>query len=100
MSTITITPGQRLYSAASTAEIIVVKAASVELSCAWEPMVTARPDSTPQSPGADSPVQLGKRYTDEKSGLLVLCTKGGAGPLTADGNILGELQTQALPSSD
>jgi hypothetical protein len=99
MSTITITPGQRWYSAASTAEIIVVKAASVELACAGEPMVAARPESTPPS-GADAPVQIGKRYTDEESGLLVLCTKGGAGPLTADGRILGELQTQALPSSD
>lgn len=96
----TITPGQRLYSAASTAEIIVVKAASVELACAGEPMVTARPETTPPTAGSDAPVQVGKRYTDEQSGLLVLCTKGGAGPLTADGNILGELQTQALPSSD
>ncbi|WP_026556563.1 hypothetical protein [Arthrobacter sp. 35W] len=99
MSTISITPGQRLYSAVSTAEIIVVKAASVELACTGESMLAARPEST-TSAESDVAVQLGKRYSDEESGLLVLCTKGGPGPLTADGRVMNELQTAALPSSD
>ncbi|TDG01468.1 hypothetical protein E1809_01900 [Arthrobacter terricola] len=94
-----MTPGQRLYSASSTAEVIVVKAASVELACAGEPMLATRPESAPAG-GSDTPVLLGKRYSDEASGLLVLCTKGGAGPLAADGRTMNELQTQALPSSD
>lgn len=98
MST-TITPGQRLYSAVSTTEIIVVKAASVTLACAGEPMLAARPESV-TSVVSDAAVQLGKRYSDEESGILVLCTKGGSGPLTADERVMNKLQTVALPSSD
>jgi hypothetical protein len=95
----TFTPGQRLYSAASTAEVIVVKAATVDLNCAGESMLAARPEAA-SAAGTEAPVLVGKRYTDEESGLLVLCTKGGAGPLMADGRVMNELQTQALPSSD
>jgi hypothetical protein len=94
-----ITPGQRLYSAASTAEVIVVKAASVDLICAGQPMQATRPETAPAA-GSDAPVLIGKRYTDEESGLLVLCTKGGSGPLLVDGRVMNEQQTQALPSSD
>jgi hypothetical protein len=37
-------------------------------------------------------VERGKRYSDRKSGLELLCTQGGAGPIAVDGrelNVLG-----------
>jgi hypothetical protein len=50
--------------------------------------------------GADHGVVLGKRYVDEQSGLEVLCTKAGAGPLAADGRPLVIKAAKVLPASD
>ena len=44
--------------------------------------------------------QLGKRYADEELGLELLCTRAGAGALTADGAVLGLKGAKPLPSSD
>lgn len=93
-----LTPGKRLYSAASTVEIIVVKPAAVTLQCAGTDMLTAAPEVRGDAAGAA--IALGKRYEDHESGLLVMCTKPGSGPLTADGRELVLLTAQALPSSD
>lgn len=94
-----IATGKRFYSAASTVELIVVKGAEVLLACAGEPMLEARAE---QGSGAaqGEQIAIGKRYTDEESGLLVLCTKAGPGPLTADGRELHLLAAKPLPSSD
>lgn len=94
-----ITPGLRLYSEASATEIIVVKAAAVDVWCAGARMLRAATGATDASEG-EIRIELGKRYTDDESGLLVLCTKPGSGPLMADGRELSLLQTKALPSSD
>ena len=94
----TLSAGKRLYSTASTVELIVVKAAEVSLECQGVPLVETKPDTAPPAGAAD--LVLGKRYTDEASGLLVMCTKAGAGPLTADGRELQLVATQSLPSSD
>lgn len=94
-----VTAGKRLYSTASNVEVIVVKGADVILECAGSPMT----DVKPQAPGASmqgETIQLSKRYLDEQTGLLVLCTKSGIGPLSIDGRQLRIQATQALPSSD
>lgn len=94
----TFSAGKRLYSTTSTVELIVVKAADVSLECHGVALVDVKPEAAPA--GVGEQLVLGKRYTDEASGLLVMCTKAGAGPLTADGRELQLVATQALPSSD
>jgi len=91
--------GARFYSAASTVELIVVRAADVELQCAGMPMAAAATGAADPA-GAAQTLQLGKRYEDVESGLLVMCTKGGAGPVTADGRPLQLVAAKPLPSSD
>lgn len=46
------------------------------------------------------PVLLGKRYADPETGLELLCSKAGDGPLTVDDRPLGVKAPKALPSSD
>ena len=43
---------------------------------------------------------LGRRYSGEKSGIQVLCTKAGEGTILADEEELKVQQPKALPSSD
>jgi hypothetical protein len=94
-----ITAGKRLYSINSTVEIIVVKAANVVLECAGSSMVDVKPlESSSTSIGEI--IQLSKRYFDAQSGVLVLCTKSGIGPLTIEGRKLEIQAAQPLPSSD
>jgi hypothetical protein len=49
---------------------------------------------------AEHDILLGKRYADESSGLEVLCTKPGPGPLTVDGRPLEVKGPKPLPASD
>lgn len=93
-----IRPGARFYSTASSAEVIVVRPAQVDLACAGAPM-SAEPTGAADAPG-DVRLQLGKRYEDPTSGLLLMCTKGGAGPVTADGRVVDPVAAKPLPSSD
>jgi hypothetical protein len=96
-------PGTRLKSTVCETEVVVIRSssASVSLECGGEPMGSDSGDRG-QGPrtGLDGGTLIGKRYTDEDAGVLVLCTKGGAGTLTADGRPLKLLAAQALPSSD
>ena len=93
-----VKPGLRFYSTASMVDVIIVKPADVELQCAGALMVTSAPAERVVGDGAQ--VELGKRYEDAESGLLVMCTKAGAGPITADGRELQQLTAKPLPSSD
>jgi hypothetical protein len=43
---------------------------------------------------------IGKRYADEDLGLELLCSRGGAGALTANGEPLLLKGAKPLPSSD
>ena len=52
---------------------------------------------TPTSSGG---TQVGKRYTDAGSGLVVLVTKAGEGALTVGDLPLELVQPKLLPSSD
>lgn len=93
--------GTRLFSATSSTEVIVTRAANLdaELCCHGAPMLLADQARTlNQSSGDDVP--LGKRYIHADAGFEVLCVKGGAGPLTLNGVPLEMRQAKPLPSSD
>ena len=98
-------PGLKLASAVCDAQVVVVRAPAgdVEVGCGGAPML---PDGEDAPPGAalddslgDGP-QLGKRYADEELGLELLCTRAGAGALTAGGSVLALKGAKPLPSSD
>ncbi len=96
-------PGARLRSVTCTTEVVVVRVGGEDLRCGGQPMAEA---GSPGSPGADpaagfdSGTELGKRYTDEESGLEVLCTKAGAGSLSLGDTLLVIKGAKPLPSSD
>jgi hypothetical protein len=98
--------GTRWRSTVCSTEVIVIRAPSspVALWCGGRPMAPVAGDG-PAAPAAevDSPppgVQLGKRYEHADSGLEVLCTKAGAGPLSLEGALLLPKEAKPLPSSD
>ena len=98
-------PGTRLRSAVCTTEVMVVaaqKGPAVELCCGGRPMLdvgVATAAATP-APAFSSGTQLGKRYVNDAGTLEVLCTKAGAGSLSADGVALKVKGAKPLPSSD
>lgn len=91
--------GMKLRSTACTTEVVVVRPAPepVELSCCGGPL-TADDVDGPRAEGAE--VLLGKRYTDEETGLELLCTKAGPGELVTDGRALVIKGAKPLPASD
>ncbi|MET0781056.1 MAG: hypothetical protein ABWZ16_06025 [Microbacterium sp.] len=98
--------GQRYRSENTTTQVIVMRgtADDITLECAGLPMVALDPTSPPPGPsnGAAGPnaLQVGKRYTDEATGLEVLCTAAGEGPVSIDGRPLVTAAAKLLPSSD
>jgi len=56
--------------------------------------------ATVPSEVTEETVLIGKRYNDDVTGMEVLCTKGGYGPLTCDGRSLAVKAAKSLPSSD
>ena len=97
-----LTPGKRLRSKVSDTEIIVVRSpvAPVELSCGGQPMTDDLASSAAGGSTTENDTVLGKRYVDTDTGLEVLCTKAGAGVLSADGRQLTIKAPNALPASD
>jgi hypothetical protein len=106
-----LTAGKRLRSNVSDTEVIVIRppTTAVVLCCGDHPMsAEGAPSAAPKIPpeaaeppgDPDHAVVLGKRYVDEESGLEVLCTKPGTGPLAADGRHLVIKAPKALPASD
>jgi hypothetical protein len=98
-------PGMRLRSAVCSTEVMVVAAqrdAAVELWCGGRPMldVGAAVTADTPAPAFSSGTQLGKRYVNDAGTLEVLCTKAGAGSLSADGVALKVKGAKPLPSSD
>ncbi|WP_432198190.1 hypothetical protein [Streptomyces sp. bgisy027] len=100
----TFAVGARLRSLSSGVEVVVVRPAAqpVVLTCAGEALIPLeRAASAIPGPAPDrETVLVGKRYHDETSGLELLCTKSGAGPLVVDGRSLGAKAAKPLPSSD
>ena len=95
-------PGSRWKSAVCSTEVAVVRpAADVALGCGGQAMVPAggeRPSGA--ASGRVAGTRVGKRYVDAESGLEVLCTKAGAGSLTANGRDMTVREPKRLPSSD
>ena len=102
-------PGLKLASAVCDAQVVVVRAPAgdVEVGCGGAPMVLDGqvPDGDEAAPATldgslgEGPL-LGKRYADEELGLELLCTRAGAGALTANGAVLALKGAKPLPSSD
>lgn len=97
--------GARLRSAVCTTEVIIVRAGGEDLTltCGGGPMVAlaeARGAPVVARPGVENTALVGKRYRDEQSGLEILVTKAGPGPLAANGRELLRKEATKLPSSD
>ena len=97
-------PGLKLASAVCDAQVVVVRAPAgdVEVGCGGSPMVPDGDDAAPATLDGslgEGPL-LGKRYADEELGLELLCTRAGAGALTANGAVLALKGAKPLPSSD
>lgn len=94
-------PGTRLYAATTATQVIVITPPAQpegSLHCAGAPMTLTAPAAV----DADLPssIALGKRYADETSGMVVLCSNPGAGPLSYAGRDLVAQGARALPASD
>ena len=77
--------------------------APIVLWCGGRPMAPASDSGSTAATlneGAVPGALLGKRYEDQDSGLEVLCTKAGAGPLSLEGVLLLPKEAKPLPSSD
>lgn len=97
--------GSRWKSAVCATELAVVRPPkeAVTLECGGSAVIAIgadRPSDAAVAPAFAAGALLGKRYVDEQSGLEVLCTKGGAGSLVANGRALTLREAKRLPSSD
>lgn len=98
-------PGTKLVSAVGTAQVVVVRPPTgpVTITCAGVAMAESASAEWRPAVGAEqtpAEVVLGKRYGDADSGLEVLCTHAGAGPLSVDGREMSMKLAKPLPSSD
>lgn len=105
MSKLQLKAGSRLQSAVSDTQVMAIKipAGEYELRCGGAPMVAVgdEPPADAEPDAGDSGETLmGKRYVDADETAEFLCTKGGAGSLSLDGNPLQIKQAKQLPSSD
>lgn len=101
----TLKAGSRLKSAVCDTEVMVVRAAAVEVSleCGGAGMLALTVDKPAGAAPNQAFVQgtlVGKRYVDAADRFELLCTKGGRGSLSIDGVPLDVKQAKALPSSD
>lgn len=98
-----ITVGARLRSATCTTEVVVVKASSaaVDLRCGGAAMGEDASAGTEalDATRAEGTV-LGKRYTDDESGVELLAVKAGEGSLSVDGRMMTLKGVKPLPASD
>jgi hypothetical protein len=98
-------PGSRWKSAVCDAQMVVVKQpkSAAELQCGGV-AVLPQADSTVPSGNIHADhaggVLVGKRYTDEASGIEVLGAKAGEGSLAIDGRALTLKEAKPLPASD
>ncbi|NBU84922.1 MAG: hypothetical protein EBS21_10115 [Sphingomonadaceae bacterium] len=98
-------PGSRWKSAVCEAQMVVVRPPSTlgVLQCGGADVL---PLTDPATPGGAvdeahaNGVLIGKRYTDEASGIEVLGAKPGKGSLAFDGRALTLKEAKPLPASD
>lgn len=96
--------GTRAKCAVCDTEAMVVRTPAVELllACGGVEMVAMDAAKTPGAHAAsDLPgTLLGKRYVTAAGDVELLCTKGGKGQLTVNGEALSVKEAKPLPSSD
>jgi hypothetical protein len=97
--------GTHLRNADGPEEVIVVRAPAYELDvrCGSLPMNElggAHGAAPIAAPVGGHPLQIGKRYVHEPSGLELLCVKAGPGALSVDGEPLAFKNAKQLPASD
>jgi hypothetical protein len=94
--------GARLRAQNSSCEVIVIRGSddSGALLCAGVEMVAAGPAQGIDQLTDGPVIALGKRYTDDDTGVEVLCTKAGIGPLALGGHELTVKAPKPLPASD
>lgn len=94
--------GSRLRSQNSSCEVIVIKGTDGDdaLKCAGVEMAATAPPSDAVQVTEGTPVELGKRYSDDADTVEVLCTKAGVGPLTLGDSELTQKAAKTLPASD
>ena len=95
--------GTRWKSAACNTELIIVHAPNrrVDLRCGGHPVIPHGQEAGEKSTVTNNGgTQVGKRYADADSGLVVMVTKAGDGALAIGDVPLELLQPKLLPSSD
>lgn len=94
--------GMRLFAQNSSCEVIVIKISGTvgAISCAGLEMLPDAPGETVPKTSDGPLVELGKRYSEEDELIELLCSKGGVGPLAADGRVLRLKAAKPLPASD
>jgi hypothetical protein len=77
----------------TTVVVIQTPAAAVSLTCCDQVLQAARPApcSAPQPRSGGQGTLAGSWYTDEPSGLIVRCTRGGRGTVSCDGKAMTQL---------
>jgi len=109
--TVDLKPGSRWRSAVCDTEVVVVRASAGPVTFRIGGAAVFRADTgqdrpSPNRGGAQPDAALaggtllGKRYTDEATGLQVLCVKPGEGTITVDGRPAAVLTPRQLPASD
>jgi hypothetical protein len=101
---VVLKPGTRLRSVTCATEVVVVKAPAgeVDVRCGGASMVPMGEDAAGTDPAApfDQGTLVGKRYVTDDDSLELLCTKAGAGSLSAGDAPLEVKGAKPLPSSD
>ena len=95
--------GKRLRGDGSACEVVVVRGTDQDglLECGGMTMQDIAPGTAASGPATgESMIELGKRYADDGSGIELLCTKAGPGPLTFGGRELVLKSAKPLPASD
>src|SRR4051794_24045267 len=96
-----LTPGLKLRSATSAAQVIVIRGAgNLDLTLAGSPVSATEEGLPAGTSGTGDALLIGKRYADASDTVELLCTLPGAGPLALAGEVLNERAAKALPSSD
>jgi hypothetical protein len=109
--TVDLKPGSRWRSEVCDTEVVVVRAPAWPVTFRIGGARALRADAAQGRPSTDrSGAQpdaalaggtlLGKRYTDEATGLQVLCVKPGEGTITVDGRPAAVMTPRQLPASD
>ena len=109
--TVDLKPGSRWRSAVCDTEVVVVRAPARPVIFHIGGAEVFPADAGQNRPSRDrgraqpdaalaGGTLLGKRYTDEATGLQVLCVKAGDGTITVDGRPAAVVAPRQLPASD